>query len=209
MSILCWKSMRLLDMELPAGMVLHGEKRRMVMPRRYQFDWLRRMCRGGSVWLESGQQSVPGGSEPFARRVACMLHQRALLANLSLRENILLPFLYDGREPDMTQATEALPEVAERLDIADKLDEQAGERSGYVHGLVGLARAMLRCPDFIIVQDVHAGIPPQCQESFRSLFAGVVRELGAGILYLSNSAQDGSGLEFCHSLEFVGTEEHL
>lgn len=209
MSRLCWEPMRLLDMNLPAGMVKRAERRRMVMPRRYQFDWLQRMCEGRGIWLETGQGKAAGGSQAFARRVACMLYQRGMLANLSLRENILLPFLYAGHEADLVQATEALPEIAGMMEIDDILDEQAGERSGYVHGLVALARAMLQSPDFIIVQDVHAGMQPQYQKSFRSRFASVVQQLSVGVLYLSNSAQDGSGLDYCQSLEFVGTEEHL
>jgi len=207
---LCWKAMRLLDVDIPAGHVLRGERRRLVMPRRYQFDWLRQMASPAhDVWLQTGEADIPGGSEGFSERVCCMLHQRGVLANLSLRENILLSFLYAGREAEIVRATDALPEVAKRLDIADKLDEQAGERSGYMHGLIALGRAMLLRPDFIIVQDALASMQPHRQEIFRSLFCGFVEELGAGVLYLSASTQDGSGLEFCQSLEFAGAEESL
>jgi len=190
--------------------VLHGEKRRLVMPRRYQLEWLKQMNMPGSgVWLETDEGDFPGGSEKFSERVACMLNQCSTLANLSLRENILLPFLYAGRDVEIVRATEALPEVARRLDIAEKLDEQAGERSTYMHAVIALARAMLMCPDFIVVQDAHSGIQPHRQNMFRHLFCDVVEQLGAGVLYLSASAQDGSGLNFCQSLEFASAEETL
>jgi len=207
---LCWKAMTLLDVQIPEGHVLSGEKRRLVMPRRYQLDWLKKMGMPGScVWLETPEGDFPGGSEQFAERVACMLHQCNTLANLSLRENILLPFLYAGRSAEIARATEALPEVAVRLDIVEKLDEQAGERSTYMHALIGLGRAMLMRPDFIIVQDAHSGIQPHRQDMFRSLFCNVVEQFGAGVLYLSSSAKDGSGLDFCQSLEFASAEENL
>ncbi len=207
---LCWNAMRLLDIEIPAGAVLHGEKRRLVMPRRYQLDWLRRMAGAtGCVWLETGEGDLAGGSEAFARRVTCMMHQRSALANLSLRENIMLPFLYAGGDAEIARVAAALPGLAQRLDIADKLDEQVGERSGYMYGLISLCRTLLLQPDFIVVQDAHAGMQPHRQEMFRRLFCEGVEAMGAGVLYLSASVQDGSGLDFCQSLEFAGAEESL
>jgi len=122
---------------------------------------------------------------------------------------MLLPFLYAGRAAEIALATEALPEVAMRLDIAEKLDEQAGERSTYMHALIGLGRAMLMRPDFMIVQDAHSGIQPHRQDMFRSLFCDVVEQLGVGVLYLSSSAQEGSDLDYCQSLEFASAEERL
>jgi ABC-type transporter Mla maintaining outer membrane lipid asymmetry ATPase subunit MlaF len=202
--------MPLLDVELPQGHVLRGEKRRLVMPRRYQLDWLKKMAMPGSrIWLESSEGDFPGGGEQFAQRVACMLHQCNMLANLSLRENILLPFLYAGRAEEIARATVALQEVATRLEIAEKLDEQAGERSTYMHALIGLGRAMLMRPDFMVVQDALSGIQPHRQDMFRSLFCDVVEQLGVGVLYLSASEQDGSGLDYCQSLAFASAEENL
>lgn len=207
---LCWHAMQLLDIGMPAGYVQFGDKRRLVMPRRYQLEWLRRMSGGEeSVWLETAEGELAGGSAAFSRRVACMMHQRSALANLSLRENIMLPFLYAGGDAGIARAEAALPGIAARLDIADRLDEQAGERSGYMHGLIALCRTMLMQPDFIVVQDAHAGMQPHRQQMFRSLFCEVVEELGVGVLYLSASVQDGSGLDFCQSLEFAGAEENL
>ena len=207
---LCWTSMPLFDAEIPAGHVLSGEKRRLILPRRYQHHWLSRMTSPHrEVWLETDTEKIAGGGEAFARRVCCMLHQRGALANLSLRENILLPFLYAGRDDELTRANAALSRVAARLEIEDKLDEQAGERSGYMHGLIALARVLLLRPDFIVVQDALAGMLPHRQEVFRGLLCGIVDEIGAGVLYLSASTQDGSGLTFCQSLEFAGAEEGL
>lgn len=207
---LCWKAMRLLDIRIPAGCVQHGQMQRLVMPRRYQLDWVCQMTgESDCMWLDTGLQKLTGSSEAFARRVACVMQQRGALANLSLRENIMLPFLYAGREDEIRRCSEALPGIASRLDIAGKLDEQAGERSGYMHGLIALGRTMLMRPDFIVVQDVHAGMPPHRQERFRELFCEMLDDLGAGVLYLSASGQDGSGLEFCSSLDFAGAEEGL
>jgi len=206
--------MRLLDVDVPAGHVEQGEKRRVVMPRRYQLEWLRQMnAPGNCMWLEADEVKIQGSSERFFQHVSCMLHQCGTLANLSLRENILLPFLYTGRDVDgnggLARAEAELTEVAARLDISGKLDEQAGERSTYMHALIALGRAMLIRPDFLVVQDAHSGIQPHRQEKFHRFFCEAVEQLGVGVLYLSASDQDSYGLEFCQSLAFAVAEETL
>jgi len=207
---LCWKPLLLLDVEIPAGDLRRGEKRRLVMPRAYQFEYLRRMSSDyQDVCLQTGQEKIPAGSAHFVQHVLCMLHQRSTLANLSLRENLLLPFLYQGRGESLECASDALADVALHLGIADKLDEQAGEGSGYMHALISLGRAMLMRPDFIVVQDAYAAMQLHRQDVFRSLFCETVESLGSGILYLSTSAQEGSGLEFCQSFELIGAQESL
>lgn len=207
---LSWKVMQLFDIQVPAGELGPGDRQRLVMPRRYQFEWLNRMLAGdGSVSLVTPAGEQSGGGESFSRLVACLLHQRSTLANLSLRENILLPLLYRGRAAELEAAMQALPGIAARLDIGARLDEQAGERSAYMHGLIGLARVLLQKPAFIVVQDAHSGMQLHRLESFRALFCDIVDELQAGVLYLTASRQDVSGLEFCRSLEFAGAEEAI
>jgi ABC-type branched-subunit amino acid transport system ATPase component len=201
--------MQLLDIDIPAGSIERGENQRLVMPQRYQFEWLKKMSTpSGGIRLRTEEGDVTGGTAPFMEHVACVLHQRSALANLSLRENILLPFLYKNREPEMSRTIGALPDIAARLEITDLLDEQAGERSSYMHGMISLGRAMLLQPDFIVVLDTHMGMQPSRQDFFCSLFCSFVEETGAGVLYLSASVRDASGLQFCRSLEFSTAEKY-
>lgn len=209
MNNFCWNDLQLLDIDIPAGCIRRGEKQRLVVPQRYQFEWLKKMSTpGGGVWLCTEGGEIACGTEPFVQHVACVLHQRSALANLSLRENILLPFLYKNRETETARAIQALPDIAARLEIADLLDEQAGERSSYMHGVISLGRAMLLQPDFIVVLDAHMGMQPSRQDFFCSLFCSFVEETGAGVLYLSTSVQNASGMEFCQSLELPSIKEY-
>jgi ABC-type transporter Mla maintaining outer membrane lipid asymmetry ATPase subunit MlaF len=204
---LYWNDLQLLDIDIPAGGIRRGEKQRLVMPQRYQFEWLKKMSTpDGCIRLRTKNGDVSCGSESFVKHVACVLHQRSALANLSLRENILLPFLYKKREPETSRAMQALPDIATRLEISDLLDEQAGERFSFMHGVISLGRAMLLQPDFIVVLDAHLGMQPPKRDFFRSLFCSFVEETGAGVLYLSTSVQDASGLKFCRSLELPTRE---
>jgi len=213
MTRLGWNAMHLLDVDIPAGSVRRGEMCRMVMPRSYQYAWLQAMhgedvdYSASSVFFETAQATVHASDEMFSWRVACLLHQRGVLANLSLRENILLPFLYRASRKDMARAQTALPELADWLEISGMLDEQAGERSSYVHALISLGRIMLMQPDIIVVQDVHAGMQAHRLGRFRLLFGEALQRLGVGVLYLSCTAQDVMGLDFSHSFELAGAED--
>jgi len=159
---------------------------------------------GGSerwrLWLEADSASFQAGSEGFRRHVGSILHQRGVIANLSLKENLLLPFLYEGDAGAIRRAEEGLAEVAAFLGLASGLHEQAGERSAYTHGLVSLGRCLLQRPDIVVAQDVHCGMPPHRLQRFQSLFAQAMDELQAGLLYVSTSEHDGTGLAFDVSL---------
>ncbi|MDX8391577.1 MAG: hypothetical protein R8K53_03290 [Mariprofundaceae bacterium] len=208
---LCWKKMRIVDADVLAGDVARGEILRLVMPRRHQLAWLQMMLedmperpqQDSHVWLETPETTVGSGSEMFFRRVVCLLHQQGVLANLSLRENLLLPFLYRGAGEEIQRADDLLPEMADWLGIGNKLDEQAGERSGYMHALISLGRAMLMKPDILIVQDIHVGMQMHQLQRLRILFGEALARLGSGVLYLSSSAHDGMEIDFCRSLELT------
>jgi len=209
---LCWKTMRLLDADVLAGDVARGEILRLVMPRRYQLAWLQLMVgtvheqpqQDAPIWLETPEMTVGIGSSVFSRHVAYLLHQHGALANLSLRENLLLPFLYGGMADEIARANDLLPEVADWLDIGDMLDEQVGERSSYTHTLISLGRAVLVQADILLVQDAHVGMQTHQLQRLRALFGEALQRLGAGVLYLSSSEQDGLGIDFCRSLTLLG-----
>jgi len=206
---MCWRDMRLLERALPAGCVSRGERKRIVMPRRCQYVWLHGLFpdqvlqgkEGWQLWLETDEASFQAGSRMFLDKVVSILNHRGIIANLSLRENLLLPFLYCGNEHALIQAEQDLPEVAVFLGLSGTLDEQAGERSAYTHGIISLGRCMLQKPDIVVAQDVHCGMPPHRLQRFRDFFLEAMESLQAGLLYLSTSEHDGSGIIFEDSLE--------
>jgi len=208
---MCWRDMQMLGSELLTGCVSRGERKRVIMPRPCQYAWLdylfpERMLHGKEgwkLWLETDSASFQAGSRLFLERVVSMLHHRGTVANLSLRENLLLPFLFHGDEDTLVQAEQELPEVAAFLDLTGHLDEQAGERSAYTHGIISLGRCMLQKPDIVVTQDVHCGMPPHRLQRFRVLFLEAMELLQAGLLYLSTSEHDGSGIMFEDSLELL------
>lgn len=206
--VLWWQSQRLLDLQLSGASVGFGEHVRLIMDVPYQHAMMERIIHrsqaGGAdawqVWLETEQGRFPVDAPEFHARVGIMIRHRGLLANLSLRENLMLPFLYHGDAGRIARAEHELDGVAERLGLAGMLHEQAGERPSYVHALVSLGRCLLLHPAIIVAQEIHVGMSPEHLERFRDLAIAALAELGSGLLYLTSTEHEGSGVHFDHTL---------
>ncbi|HKJ83964.1 MAG TPA: hypothetical protein VJ961_08115 [Mariprofundaceae bacterium] len=174
------------------------------MPEKQQLMWLQQLLlehapasrTAWRIWLETDTASAQAGTPAFLERVSIMLRQRGAMANLSLRENLLLPFLYHAEAEALLQAETDLPAVAEFLGLTDELDRQAGECSPYTHRLISLGRALLQKPAIIVAQDIHVGIPFEDLPAFRTRFAEALKQLRSGLLYLASSEQEDWGLHF-------------
>jgi hypothetical protein len=208
--ILQWEDLKLFGDLLPADQVTRGESVRIIMNNRFQYAFLSLMFpdMGGqgslasSIWLQSGDLRHSAGSPEFCLRVGSMIRHRGLMANLSLRENLLLPFLYCGDEGRLQKARKRVDEVAEFVGL-ERLEEQAGERSSFTHALLSLGHCLLQRPDVIVAQEVHVGMSPDRLELFREKAKAALELLGSGVLYLSASEHEGSGLKFARTHEIV------
>ena len=206
--VLWWQTMRLLDRQMPGGSVGVGEHVRLVMDAPYQHAMMdqiiHRSPAGGAdawrVWLETERGRFPVDAPEFHARIGVMIRHRGLLANLSLRENLLLPFLYHGDGERISKAEQEVETVAAFLGLTEMLEEQAGERSGYMHALVSLGRCMLLQPVIIVAQEIHVGMSPEHLDQFRDLAIAALAKLGSGLLYLTSTEQEGSGVNFDRTL---------
>lgn len=209
MSRICWRDMSLAGNMLQSGCVARGEHIRLILPEESQQAWLQRLTpeqspvtdeKAWQIWLETDAASLQAGTPLFLRQVGIMLHQRGAMANLSLRENLLLPFLYHAEPKALSQAEKVLPKVVGFLGITDALDRQAGECPPHTHRLISLGRCLLQRPAIIVAQDVHTGIALEHLPRFRSLFVKAIKGLQSGLLYLSSSEQESWGIDFDRSL---------
>ncbi|HXH64177.1 MAG TPA: hypothetical protein VNH42_01555 [Mariprofundaceae bacterium] len=205
---LWWRKLQLADVELPESSVGIGEHVRLIMDEACQHAMMERIINvpsGGEpeawqVWMETEQGKFRADTPEFHAYVGIMIRRRGLLANLSLRENLLLPFLYHGDAGKIARAEQEVEAVAEFIGLADILHEQAGERSGYTHALVSLGRCMLMHPAIIVAQEIHVGMSPERQMHFRDLAIEALRRLGSGLLYLTSTEYEGSGVRFDRTL---------
>ncbi|PJA33584.1 MAG: hypothetical protein CO187_01065 [Zetaproteobacteria bacterium CG_4_9_14_3_um_filter_53_7] len=152
------------------------------------------------MWLQRDEEQHLPGSREFSMSVGSMIRHRGLIANLSLRENLLLPFLYHEDQQRIEQAMDELAEVAGTIGITSALDEKAGERTTFTHALISLGRCLLLKPVVIVAQEVHIGMPPEHLQQFTEISMQALQRLGSGLLYLTASPDEGSGLNFARTL---------
>lgn len=204
-----WRAMDVCDRQLPEGYVCRGKHIRFVMNASMQYVFLDRFFpqfvlgedNDAHVWLEYDDKRAVAGKPAYCARVGSMIRRRGLLANLSIRENLLLPFLYAEDTSCLKRAENEVGEVAEFLGLDALLYEQAGERSAYTHALVSLGHCLLKRPDVIVAQEVHMGMPPERLQVFRDKAKEAMLQLQAGVLYLTSSIHEGSGLNFSRTYE--------
>ncbi len=210
---LYWDNLTLQQATLPAHHVKQGERVHVMMPEKAQQLFLDMVFRcplsqddtlEQHVWLSNGGQKVLAGSDAFCRHLACMLRQRGLLANLTLKENLLLPFLYADRKEDLKHAEKALMDVVEFLDMQDKLDEKAGERPPYIHALISLGHCLLKKPSIVVAQDVHWGMTEEHSQRFQRKMLCALKTWNPGILYLSSAVPEHAELPFQRTCTLEG-----
>ena len=207
-STLFWRQLQLGHSTVPASHVHVGEYVRLVIDIQCQHAFMQQLFtqangsdeREWQIWLETNSASYRAGTTGFTTQLGSMIRHQGMLAHLSLRENLLLPFLYRGDQVLLEQAMDELEEVASWLGLLAMLDQQAGERTTYTHALVSLGRCLLIKPPIIIAQEVYLGMPPDQLEHFSTLGMEAIEKLGSGLLYLTASANEGSGLDFSRTL---------
>jgi ABC-type iron transport system FetAB ATPase subunit len=207
----CWREMRSHGEILPSGSVRQPDAVHIISSGRNQYEWLQSIYSAPThlgmeawrAWIETEDASFQFGSDEFMRRVYFMMRSRGLMANLTIRENLLLPFLYRSDSMVLGQAVEKLEEVADFLELSHQLDDQAGERSAYTHGLVNIGRCLLLEASIIIAQDIHTGMPPERLHKFKDLFLRMLKRLNPGLVYLSAALHEGSGIDFDRSIGWV------
>lgn len=112
---LYWNDLHMGQAVVPKSHVGFGEHVRLVINYRNQVNFMHNLFAepGESrcswpMWLQADSEKYRAGTEEFMLRLGSMIRHHGLLANLSLRENLLLPFLYRGDQPCLERAEKNL-----------------------------------------------------------------------------------------------------
>ncbi|MDX8387451.1 MAG: hypothetical protein R8M46_02810 [Ghiorsea sp.] len=176
---------------MPAFTLHSGEVMQLVAPEDVQEELI-------AAWLieQDGKQSRMQG---LGKQVGFVLNGLGLVANLTIKENIMLPLLYHKTKQTDVAKTK-LAALVEEIEIKDMMEEQAGLRSARVNSEVSLCRCVLQQAAYIIMQQPQSCMSKTEAKQFTERMLKVVRDLRAGVVYLTASGNDCGGLTANHQV---------
>ncbi|HLL69521.1 MAG TPA: ABC transporter ATP-binding protein [Micromonosporaceae bacterium] len=125
-----------------------------------------------------------GQTPPRDRGVAMIFQDFALYPHMSVGENIGFPLKLSGVEP--APRSEQIAEVAAALGIGDVLGRRPGQLSGGQRQRVAMGRAIVRQPNFFLMDEPLSNLDSQLRAELRAEISGLVRELGVTTIYVTH-----------------------
>lgn len=132
-------------------------------------------------------------SEAVLERVGYSPRQGALVSNLPLRDNLLLPLRYHRRLP-AGEVPELAKAAAARFGLAALPAVIPPVVSVLTRRRVTLARATVLEPELLVIDDPTEDLDPAAADEIADRLATAVRELGAAVLAASNDFRVGAAL---------------
>jgi ABC-type lipoprotein export system ATPase subunit len=141
----------------------------------------------GQVWLAG--RDLTGLSETEltvlrCTRIGFVFQAFNLVSALTVRENILLLLRLSRARPDRRW----LAEVADRVGLADRLDDRPGTLSGGEQQRVALCAALAHRPRLLLADEPAGELDAENADTVYALIAELGREQGATALVVSHDA---------------------
>lgn len=149
----------------------------------------------GILAPQAGRLEVAGTSLPGltprqrdswrGRAVGLLPQQLALVASLSVLENVLLPAYASGQRPDPARAASLL----EQLGLGAKLAAYPHELSGGQRQRAAIARAVVMRPQLILADEPTANLDDAACNAVIAVLAGQAEQAGASLIIASHDAR--------------------
>ncbi len=149
---------------------------------------------GGSLQVfgeELGAMSEDQRTILRRRRIGVVYQFFNLVPNLSVAENVALPYLIDGTEPDERVIAEAL----DRVGMSGRADHRPAQLSGGEMQLASIARALVRKPGLILADEPTGNVNVATGKRIMALLAEVVAETGCAMLLVTHNPRDAACAE--------------
>ena len=122
----------------------------------------------------------------FRRRQIGLVYQfYNLVPLLTVRENIALPLLLDGRSPAPGQ----LEKLAETLELSEKLDAYPHQLSGGQQQRAGIGRALITCPALLLADEPTGNLDSANTRQVMALLRGFHQSMGQTILMITHDRE--------------------
>lgn len=123
---------------------------------------------------------------PEKRRVAVVFQHAHLFPHLNVQQNLF----YGYRRTAAAQRKLQLEEVAKALDISRLLERGVGELSGGEKQRIALGRALLACPDLLILDEPLSALDKGLKEQIIPFLRKTLRRFEIPYLYISHSLSE-------------------
>lgn len=140
--------------------------------------------------IDSGDISIDGHSvidtTPAQRNVAMVFQQYSLYPHLSVRDNLAFPLKSPILRTPKSEIVARVAEVAEVLQITDKLDNKATELSGGEMQRVSIGRALVRSPSIFLMDEPLSSLDAKLRSELRLELKRLQADLGATFLHVTH-----------------------
>lgn len=123
---------------------------------------------------------------PAQRNVAMVFQQYSLYPHLSVRDNLAFPLKSPILRTPKDEIEKKVNEVAEVLQITNKLDNKATELSGGEMQRVSIGRALVRNPAIYLMDEPLSSLDAKLRTELRLELKRLQSELGSTILYVTH-----------------------
>lgn len=123
---------------------------------------------------------------PEKRRVAVVFQHAHLFPHLNVRRNLL----YGFQRTAANRRKLKIEDVAAALDISRLLDRGVAELSGGEKQRVALGRALLTCPDLLILDEPLSALDKHLKEQIIPFLRKTLRRFAIPYLYISHSLSE-------------------
>ncbi len=129
---------------------------------------------------------------PERRDIAMVFQTYGLYPSMTVRDNIAFPLMLRGiRRPERERHVD---EVAEMLDIRDKLDRHPRALSGGERQRVALARAIVRKPRLFLLDEPISNLDANLRATTREWLKRLHAQLGATFIYVTHDQDDAEAM---------------
>lgn len=119
----------------------------------------------------------------------------SLIENLTVAENVELPLLYGGMDPNDTK--KRVKTALRKVGLANKLNQYPKQLSGGQQQRVAIARAIITEPHFIIADEPTGALDTKTTDEVMRLFQRLNQEDGVTIILVTH---DPETVSYCHRL---------